>query len=147
MPPKFPLAELTAAIAAVTPIVGVSAGFDLDKSRWTIFRAGGSEIPASEDGAAWAVVQAFDPLAAPIPDISKRQALTWLISIGKTEADVLKAINAIADATARARALIDWNYPDGPFKRSNPMFDTFGPTLGIATRAQMDGAFRAAAAL
>ncbi len=71
---------------------------------------------------------------------------TWLLTIGKTEADVLNAINRIADATAKAQALIDWNYPDGPFRRAAPLFNQLGPLLGLSP-AQLDAAFAAAAKL
>ncbi len=82
---------------------------------------------------------------APIPPISKAQALLWLRTIGKSEADVEAAIAAIPDADARAVAEIEWKYRE-PFHRAHPLFDQLGAALGLSS-AQIDDAFRTAALL
>jgi hypothetical protein len=89
----------------------------------------------------------LDPIMAdpPVPDITKRQAVIYLASIGKTEADVLAAIATIPDATQRVAAQAAWNYPDGGvMHRSHPMFDQLGSAIGITN---MDAAFTAASQL
>ncbi len=93
------------------------------------------------------VLAAHDPNKRPIPDVTKRQMLTWLLQNGgKTEADVIAALNGIADPAVKAQALIDWNYPDRAFQRSNPMFDQLAPAFAM-TPTQIDAAFIAAAEL
>lgn len=83
-----------------------------------------------------------------VPTISRRQALLYLLSIGKSDTDVIAAINGLSDANVRAAALIDWSYPEGGvLRRGIPLFDQLGPVIGIATPAAMDDAFRAAALL
>jgi hypothetical protein len=78
---------------------------------------------------------------------TKRQILIWLLlDAGKTEADVVAALNTISDPTAKAQALIDWNYPDGPMHRDNPLFDQLA-TLFNMTPTDIDAAFVAAAKL
>lgn len=86
-------------------------------------------------------------LTPPIPNITKRQMLLWLlVNGGKTDTDVTTAIETISDATAKAEALIEWNYPANPYHRSFPLFDELGSLLGL-TSQQMDAAFAAAALL
>ena len=86
-------------------------------------------------------------LARPIPRITKRQMLLWLLANGgKTDADVTTALNTIADPATKAAALIEWNYPDGAWHRDFPVFNEIGPLLGLSS-AQMDAAFRAASLL
>lgn len=92
------------------------------------------------------VLSAHNPAAVPVPPITKRQALTWLLTIGKSDADVTAAIDTIPDQRARAQALIDWAYPDHPYQRSNPLFDQLAPLLGL-TPQQMDAAFISASAM
>jgi hypothetical protein len=83
-----------------------------------------------------------------IPTITKRQLVTWLfIATGKTEGDVMIALDTIADATARAVAEINFGYPDdGRFKRSDPLFDVLGSAFAMSP-ADLDAAFTAAAKL
>lgn len=107
--------------------------------------------PANSDRAAFdAAVAAggivpdpYVPPPAAVPTISKAQALLYLLSIGKAEADVDAAIATIPDATQRAVALIEWNYRE-PFDSSNPLFTALAPILGITDLA---AAFAAAAKL
>ncbi len=82
-------------------------------------------------------------LPDPVPAITKAQALLYLLSIGKTEADVLSAIATISDPTERAVAEIEWNYRQ-PFRHDHPLFAALGPAVGIT---DMEAAFRAAAVL
>lgn len=79
----------------------------------------------------------------PVPAITKAQALLYLLSIGKTEADVLAAIATITDPTERAIAEIEWNCRQ-PFRHDHPLFGALGPAVGIT---DMEAAFRAAALL
>lgn len=79
----------------------------------------------------------------PVPAITKAQALLYLFSIDKAEADVLAAIATIADPTERAIAEIEWNYRQ-PFRHDHPLFTALGPAVGIT---DMEAAFRAAAVL
>lgn len=79
----------------------------------------------------------------PVPAITKAQALLHLLSIGKTESDVLAAIATITDPTERAVAEIEWNYRQ-PFRHDHPLFAALGPAVGIT---DMEAAFRAAALL
>lgn len=86
-----------------------------------------------------------EPEAPPaqIPAITKAQALLYLLSIGKTEADVLAAIATISDPTERTVAEIEWNYRQ-PFRHDHPLFAALGPAVGIT---DMEAAFRVAALL
>jgi len=83
------------------------------------------------------------PLQPIVPTISKAQALLYLLSIGKTDADVKAAIATITDPTAHAVAEIEWNYRQ-PFHHDHPLFIALGPLLGIT---DMVAAFRIAATL
>jgi hypothetical protein len=79
-----------------------------------------------------------------IPDVTKRQMLVCLYqNLGKTDADVQAAIQSIPDPDASAVAMITWQNPDGPFRRSDPLFDELAPIFGL-TPAQVDAAFVAA---
>lgn len=82
-------------------------------------------------------------LTDPVPAITKAQALLYLLSIGKTEADVLAAIATISDPAERAVAEIEWNYRQ-PFRHDHPLFAALGPAVGIT---DMEAAFRVAALL
>lgn len=87
-----------------------------------------------------------DPYIAPpspAPAITKAQALLYLLSIGKTEADVNAVIATIADANERAVAQIEWDYRQ-PFEATHPLFVQLGPAIGIT---DMAAAFTAAAQL
>jgi len=88
-------------------------------------------------------VMAFLNQPEPVPTITKAQALLYLLSIGKTEADVLAAIATISDPTERSVAEIEWNYRQ-PFRHDHPLFAALGPAVGIT---DMETAFRAAAVL
>lgn len=79
----------------------------------------------------------------PAPTITKAQALLYLLSIGKTNADVASAIATISDPTAHAVAEIEWAYRQ-PFHHDHPLFIQLGPVLGIA---DMEAAFHAASLL
>lgn len=94
------------------------------------------------DGTAFGPVSA-ETIVNPVPDISAAQARLWLLTIGKTSADVEAAI-ATLPSPARERALIEWEYRT-TYRRASPMWDMLGPGLGIQTPAAMDAAFRAAA--
>lgn len=86
-----------------------------------------------------------DPPSPPpaVPDISKAQALLYLLSLGKTEADVEAAISTIADSKQRAVAQIEWGYRQ-PFRADHPLFAALAPALGITDLA---AAFQKAAML
>jgi len=87
--------------------------------------------------------------AASVPAITatKRQVLLQLLTLGKQESDVITAINTIPDATAKAQALIEWNYPDGGLMhRQHPLFNQLATAFGL-TAAQITSAFEAAKAL
>lgn len=127
--------SLTSGDCVLRTVDGALIPDDIDNRDWTAYQtwlnAGNTPDPAP---------------TAPIPNISKRQMLTWLLSVGKSESDVAASLSSITDATARAQALIDWNFPDAPFQRSNPLFDQLGPGFGLSP-SQMDAAFVAAALL
>lgn len=84
------------------------------------------------------------PPPEPVPDIGADQARLWLLSIGKTDADIVALINTLPPEQS-APALILWEYRT-VYKRSSPLWDQLGPGLGL-TPSQMDAAFRAAALL
>lgn len=136
-----------AAVKAVAPnCTGVCMSELGDRSTWRIcfdgVKPGDAEIAAADQ-----VRRTFDPaaVAAPIAPITKRQMLNWLLANkGKTEADVLAAIATIPDDAARAEAEIDWKYPDGDFRRSNPFMDQLGPLFNM-TSGDIDQAFVEAA--
>lgn len=96
------------------------------------------------DGAKFTAPPALPVL---IPVITKRQMLSWLlVNKQKSDADVQAALNTIADTTAKQQALIDYLYPDGPFQRSNPLFDQLASLFSM-TPADIDAAFIGAAQL
>lgn len=116
----------------------------------------GALIPADPDNTDYAkylvdvatdptCVAAADPYVAPIPTITKAQALLWLLSVGKTEDEVLAAINTITDANAKAVALIEWKYRE-PFNYDNPLFSALAPALGMIPN-DLPAAFVAASKL
>lgn len=88
-------------------------------------------------------IATYVPEPEPVPAITKAQALLYLLSIGKTEADVLAAIATIIDPTERTVAEIEWSYRQ-PFRHDHPLFAALGPAVGIT---DMEAAFRAAALL
>lgn len=85
----------------------------------------------------------YIPPPQPVPTITKAQALLYLLSIGKTNADVNAAIASIADPTQRAIAEIEWTFRQ-PFHHDHPLFIALGPAVGIT---DLEAAFRIAAAL
>jgi hypothetical protein len=87
-------------------------------------------------------------MAQPPPPepITKRQALLYLLSIGKTEANVEAAIDAITDPTAREAARIEWRYPDGPLSADHPLLKMLAPAVGIDV-ADLPAAFDVAVKL
>jgi hypothetical protein len=130
-------AELAAAGLAGLPFAWNAAGeFTYDPA-----------ITPEQQTAIEAVLAAHDHTKAVIPLISKRQMLTWLLqNKNKTDADVLAALDTIADSAAKAQAQIDYLYPDGPFHRANPLFDQLGAEFAMSS-AEIDAAFVAAAQL
>jgi len=82
---------------------------------------------------------------APIPSITRRQLRLWLLSNGKTDADVRAVIAAIPDPTQRAAALIEWEDAT-TYERAHPLVTMLGAALGFSAEA-LDAAFREAAAL
>src|SRR5947207_10084995 len=63
---------------------------------------GRDALTAAQQAALDQVVAQHDPNKRPVPqEITKAQMLLWLLSIGKTQADVLAAINTIPDARDR----------------------------------------------
>lgn len=98
------------------------------------------------EGRDWPQPAPGEPPLAMVPAITKRQALLFLLSIGKTEDDVEAAIAAIADPMARAAARIEWRYPPGFLHHTHPLFAALAPAIGIGVDDLPD-AFRAAAAL
>lgn len=80
-----------------------------------------------------------------IPPISRRQLRLWLLTQGKTDADVRAAIGAIPDPVARAAALIEWE-DSTTYDRTHPLVTTLGAALGFSAEA-MNAGFREAAAL
>lgn len=79
----------------------------------------------------------------PVPTITKAQALLYLLTIGKTDADVDAAIATIADQATRDVTSIEWKYRQ-PFHCDHPLFSALGPVLGIT---DMEAAFRVASTL
>lgn len=134
------------AVLAVCPnLDGVAMDNADDRSTWVIHFLPGAT--AQEIAAAKTVQESFDPksVSAPLPSITKRQMLNWLLANkGKTETDILAAIATIPDATVKAEAEIDWKYPDGDFKRTNPFMDQLGPLFNM-TPEEIDRAFVEAA--
>lgn len=136
---------LTTLSDALYPIgvVGVSVPDWNDKATWLIWYEGSQAIQATADLKAAPIVAAFDiDSAIPVPTISKAQALLYLLSIGKTEADVDAEI-AKLEPSARAVAQIEWKHRQ-PFHHDHPLFIALGPLLGIN---DMEAAFRMAATL
>lgn len=84
----------------------------------------------------------YIPPTPPVPTITKAQALLYLLSIGKTEADVDAEI-AKLEPSARAVAQIEWKHRQ-PFHHDHPLFIALGPLLGIT---DMEAAFRIAGRL
>lgn len=136
-----------AAVKAVAPTcTGVSMSDINDRSTWQIYFDGVAPTQA-ERIAVNNIRLTFNPAAVspPIVAITKRQMLNWLLANkGKTEADVLAAIATIPDPTVAAEAEIDWKYPDGDFKRTNPFMNQLGPLFDM-TASDIDTAFAEAA--
>lgn len=110
---------------------------------------GGAHVSIGFTYAGGAFADPDPPPAVVVPaTITKRQMLLWLLANkSKTEADVLSAIDTIADPTAKAEAEIAFKYPDGNIMhRSSPLFDQLGSLFSM-TAADIDAAFTAAAAL
>ena len=88
-------------------------------------------------------VLAADKTKLPVPpSITAAQARKYLISLGKTAADVESAI-ATLPSPQRDYVLADWEY-EPTYKRTHPMWAQLAPLLGIN---DVDAAFRAAALL
>lgn len=87
-------------------------------------------------------VLAADKTKIPVPtSITAAQARKYLITVGKTAADVESAL-ATLPSPQRDFALADWEY-EPTYQRANAMWDAIGPNLGI----DIDAAFRAASLL
>lgn len=120
----------------------------------TVIRAvDGANIPADEANtdrqkylewlSAGGVPDPYVPPADDVPTISKAQALLYLLTLGKTESDVLALIASIPDPQQRAVAEIEWSYRP-TFRYDHPLFVQLGPAIGIEDMAQ---AFREASKL
>lgn len=93
-----------------------------------------------------AAILAPDP-APPVPaSVSRRQLKQWLITAGLID-EVEAALNAIADPTQKALAL-NWWTESQEFERTHPLVAALAaaPSIGM-TDAEVDQAFREAAAL
>lgn len=86
-------------------------------------------------------VVAFLNPPPPIPDITARQLRLWLIRNGIALAQIDTAIDALPEEI-RDEARVEWTWAP-TFKRSNPLFDMLGPTLGLSSE-QIDDGFRVA---
>ena len=137
------VSALTAALAAVSPCVGVSVADPADRSTWRV-----DYSPAPTDAqrqAAVAVVAGWtDPAAIPA-SVTNYQARTILIQRGLL-AKVDAAIRG-ADQTVQANqiALAAWDYAN-TFERSSPLIDAMAQVLGLSS-TDVDALFIAAAAL
>lgn len=91
--------------------------------------------------------EAFAVLAAavPLPNLTPRQLRLWLIGAGLTPEAVDTQIDAIPDATERARARVEWDFAT-VYHRAHPLVGQLGAALGLSP-AQIDAAFLAAARL
>jgi hypothetical protein len=89
------------------------------------------------------------PPAPPPPvvvpkEINQRQLRLELLSRGITEASVVGLLNANPDATARAAALIEWEYA-AAISRTHPLVAGMAAALGLSS-ADVDALFIAAKA-
>lgn len=106
-----------------------------------------AEYCAAHEADRLAYIEAH-PAPAPVEEIpacTPRQIRLWLLSAGVTDDMVRAQIDAIPDATERARALIEYEYAT-EFRRDHPLVQILGSALGLSA-TQIDQAFRAAAAL
>jgi hypothetical protein len=63
---------------------------------------------------------------------TKGQLLLWLLqNKKKTEKDVVEILSGIKDDTERETALIKWNYPDQPFRRSSQVLQYLTEPFGL----------------
>jgi hypothetical protein len=106
----------------------------------TLYVETDGDAPTADD------VEAFLNPPAPVPTITKRQALLFLLQLGKTDADVEAAIDAIADPVAREGARIEWRYPAGPLHHEHPLFSALAPAIGLKVE-DLPAAFEQAAKL
>ena len=84
--------------------------------------------------------------AEPVPsEVTQRQMRLWLLSVGITDAQIRAVIEANPDATARAAALIEYDYAS-VYQRSHPLVSQIGTTLDM-TSDEVDEAFRVASRL
>lgn len=83
-------------------------------------------------------------IAPVIPPISAAQARLWLLSAGKTNADIVALIGMLPPEQS-APALILWEYAT-EYHRSYPLWDALAPAIGLTPQG-MDDAFRAASQL
>lgn len=92
-----------------------------------------------------AQVLPFVPLPPAVPSaVTMRQARLALLAAGLLD-DVDTAIAAIADATTRRAAQIEWEFSN-ELQRGNPFVATLGAALDL-TPAQVDALFVEAAGL
>lgn len=87
-------------------------------------------------------VVAFLNPPTPVPDVTPRQLRLWLIRNGIALAQIDTAIDGLPEEI-REEARVEWTWAP-TFKRSNPLFDMLGPTLGLSSQ-QIDDGFRDAA--
>jgi hypothetical protein len=72
--------------------------------------------------------------------VSPRQFRLALIAAGVDLANVALAIDAIPDATAKANALVEWEYANS-IERDNPTIAQLAPALGFDTEEKVDNLF------
>lgn len=101
--------RLDAAVRAVAPITGVFIGNPDDKATWGARFVDGAT--KEQQDAAIAIIAAFNPdEPAALAPLTPRQLRLMMLSLGLTDAHVQAQIDAIADETDRAAALIEWNW-------------------------------------
>jgi hypothetical protein len=105
-----------------------------DRVRYEAWLAGGG------------VPNPYVPPPEPVPAITKRQALLYLLSRRKAESDVETAIETIQWDGARAATQIEWRYPSGPLRHDHPLIVALAPAIGLSVE-ELPDAFRAAAKL
>lgn len=128
-------------------------GYCLTGADTVIRVSDGAHIPADPLNRDWREYQDWlagggepEPYVAPVeptPLITRRQARLFLLSIGKTSADVEAAIATISDPIEREAALIEWQ--DATLYRpDHPLFAQLAPLIGLSIDDLSD-AFRSAA--
>lgn len=81
----------------------------------------------------------------PFPDLTRRQLLLALLSIGITEAMVDAEIELIGDLEERAYSAIEWKAASS-FRRHHPLVDMMAPSFSLPAE-QVDDLWRWAAGL